>query len=276
MSEPVSMGDVVDGARLLALGLRPKLIPSRDLIYADLVKRAVEDDTFRELTEAIAEGLGLTLLAVSARTGVVLGPTEDSVFEQKFDDYARRSMTGERRDLERVLHGIAHLAIAALAFPRPDDLANDTYVGRVSVEQADTAVREACMMLATRATAAEEAGDPLDDAPELEHVWRLYSRRPETTLTKDGRVAPSTTRGVIGKALRFLMDQGFLVKMSDVDGDTYRTTPRYQVQVRELAAGRAFAELLALGVVTVTDPSGSLRTVSPTASSTADGSASDA
>ena len=37
------MEDVVDGARLLALGMRPKLIPSRDLIYADLVKRFAED-----------------------------------------------------------------------------------------------------------------------------------------------------------------------------------------------------------------------------------------
>ena len=117
-------------------------------------------------------------------------------------------MPGERRDLERVLHGVAHIAIAALAFPRPDDLANETYVGRVSVEQADTVVREACIMLASRAVAAEEAGDPLEDAPELERVWRVYSRRPEATLTKDGRVAPSTTRGVIGKALRFLADQG--------------------------------------------------------------------
>ncbi|MCU1491635.1 MAG: rane protein [Acidimicrobiaceae bacterium] len=262
MSEPISVGDVVDGARLLALGLRPKQIPSRDLVYAELVKRATEDDAFRDLTEAIAEGLGLIVLAISPRTGVVLGPTDDSVFEQKFDDYARRATFGERRDLERVLHGVAHLAIAALGFPRPDDLANETYVGRVSVEQVDTVVREACTMLAARAAEAEEAGDPLEDAPELERVWRVYSRRPEATRTKDGRLAPSTTRGVIGKALRFLVEQGFLVKMSDADGGTYRTTPRFQVQVRELAAERAFAELLALQVITVTDPSGSLHTAS--------------
>lgn len=47
MNEPVSMEDVVAGARLLAFGLRPKQIPSRDVDYADLVKRAVEDDVFR-------------------------------------------------------------------------------------------------------------------------------------------------------------------------------------------------------------------------------------
>ena len=263
MSETVMMEDVVNGARLLAFGMRPKLIPARDLIYADLVKRFAEDDPFRELTEAIAEGLGLTVLAVSSRTGVVLGPGEGSVFEQKFDDYARRAVLGERRDLERVLHGLAHIAIAALAFPRPDDLAADTYVGRVSVEQVDSVVREACTTLAAKAAAAEEAGDPLEQAPELERAWRVYLRRPEAAPTKDGRLAPSTTRGVIAKALRFLADQGFLARVSDEYGGTYRSTPRYQVQVRELAAERAFAELLDLGVVTVTDPSGSLHAVSP-------------
>jgi hypothetical protein len=263
------MEDVVDSARLLAFGMRPKLIPSRDLIYAELVKRFAEDGSFRELTEAIAEGFGLTVLAVSTRTGVVLGPGEGSVFEQKFDDYARRAVLGERRDLERVLHGIVHIAIAALAFPRPDDLAADTYIGRVSVEQADSVIREACTMLAAKAAAAEEAGDPLEEAPELERAWRVYLRRPETAPTKDGRLAPSTTRGVIAKALRFLADQGFLARVSDEYGGTYRTTPRYQVQVRELAAERAFAEMLGLGVITVTDPSGSLHAVSSTGSGSA-------
>lgn len=261
MSAPVALEDIADASRLLALGMRPKLLPARDLAYADLVKRFSEDETFRNVAEAVADGLGLVILAVSSRTGVVLGPQDDSVFEQKLDEYARRAVLGERRDLEKVLHGLAHLAVAALAFPRPHDLAADTYVGRVNVEQVDSVVREACMMLAGKAAAAEEAGDPLEDAPELELAWRGYLRRPETASTRDGRLAPATTRGVIAKALRFLADQGFLAKVSDEDGGTYRTTPRYQVQVRELAAERAFAELLALRVVPVTDPVGSLHAV---------------
>jgi hypothetical protein len=267
MSESVATADVVnvvDAARLVAFGMRPKLLPSRDLSYGELVKRFIADAVFHEKVEAVAEGLGLTVIAVSARTGVVLGPTADSVFEQKFDDYARRASLGERREVERVLHGLAHLAIAAIAFPRPDDLAADAYVGRVSVEQADSVVREACTMLAARATAADEAADPLEEAPQLERVWRVYRRRPETTLTKNGVFAPSTTLGIISKALRFLADQGFLVKTSDEQGGIYRTTPRYQVQVRELAAQRAFDELLALRVVPVTDPAGSLHSMRST------------
>ena len=71
--------------------------------------------------------------------------------------------------------------------------------------------------------------------------------------------------------MRFLADQGFLARVSDEYGGTYRTTPRYQVQVRELAAERAFAELLNLAVVAVTDPSGSLHaTSSPSGEGPAD------
>ena len=133
------------------------------------------------------------------------------------------------------MHGLAHLAAAALAFPRSDDLADDTYVGRVSVDQVDGAVREACRVLGERVAGTAEA-DPLSDAPQLEEVWRAWLRRPEATATKDGRAGEATTRGIVGKALRFLADQGFLVPVGQ-DG-VYRTTPRYQVQVRELAAQR--------------------------------------
>jgi hypothetical protein len=66
---------------------------------------------------------------------------------------------------------------------------------------------------------------------------------------------------MIAKALRFLVEQGFLHQAGAEGGGTYRTTPRYQVQVRELAADRAFQELLDLGVVPVASAGGSLRTL---------------
>jgi hypothetical protein len=47
--------------------------------------------------------------------------------------------------------------------------------------------------------------------------------------------------------------------VSDEQGGTYRTTPRYQIQVRELAADAAFDDLLALDVVAVANDGGSLR-----------------
>jgi hypothetical protein len=265
MSETISAADAADAARLIALGLRPKQLPVRDLIYADLVRRFQQDAVFADLVEAVAAGLGLAVLAVTTQSGAVLAAMTDSVFEVKIDEYARRVNLRDR-SVEKVLHGLIHLAIAALCFPRPDDLADDTYIGRVSVDQVDQVVREACRMLDEAAAEADENADPPHNAPALEQVWRVYARRPSAAATKDGRLAPDTTRGMITKALRFLTDQGFLHTAGEEGGGTFRSTPRYQVQVRELAAEQAFDELLALGVVTAGSPTGSLRRAAPEAS----------
>lgn len=253
--------DVESAAALVGLGMRPKLLPSRDAVYADLVRRYTEDDPFKELVNRVAAGLGLMVLAVSRQSGAVLAAGEDSPFEIKMDEYARRTALHSRQ-LEKVLHGLAHLATAALSFPRPDDLGNDSYVGRVSVDQVDAAVREAARRLDERARAAERNSDPPEDAPELERVWRAWLRRPVTAATKDGRAAADSTRGIVGKALRFLADQGLLVAVSGSDAG-YRTTPRYQVQVRELAAQQMFDELLELGVVPATGDVGTLAAAQP-------------
>jgi hypothetical protein len=252
-------GDAESAARLISFGMRPKQLPGRDVVYSDLVRRYAEDSQFKQLTNAVAAGLGLMVLDVSTQAGAVLAATDESVFEIKMDSYARQSKIRERRETEKVLHGLVHLAVAALGFPRPDDLANDTYIGRVSVEQVDGVVREACRILDERAARAEQNNDPLSDAPELEQAWRAYARRPAAAATKDGRLAQDTTRGMVSRALRFLAEQGFLVQVSGEQGGTYRTTPRYQVQVRELAADSAFEELLELGVVSVGDSEGTLR-----------------
>jgi len=251
--------DAESAAQLVALGMRPKLLPARDPVYAALVVRYRDDDGFKDLVHRVAAGLGLVVLAVSDQSGLVLAATEDSVFEIKMDEYARRTAL-QNRQADKVLHGLTHLAIAALAFPRPDDLGNDAYVGRVSVDLVDAAVREACRVLEERVTGSGEDGDPRSDAPELERVWRVYLRRPAAAATKDGRVASDTTRGIAARALRFLAEQGFLVAVGEEPhrSGTYRTTPRYQVQVRELAAQRTFDELLELGVLPAPTTGGSL------------------
>lgn len=252
--------DATAAATLISCGLRPKQVPSRDVVYGDLVRRYREDTAFSQVVNGVATGLGLRVLDVSATGGVVLAAAHESVFEIKMETYARQAKIRERRDVEKVLHGIVHLAVAALAFPRPADLANDTYVGRVSVEQVDLMVREACRILDERAASC----DPSADAPELEQVWRAYARRPEVAATKDGRAAADSTRGMVARALRFLAEQGFLAPVPGEQDGVYRSTHRYQIQVRELAADRAFAELLDLGVVSIVDGAGTLRTKNDT------------
>lgn len=247
--------DVTAAAALVAFGLRPKALPGRDPMYRSLVTRHRDDDTFAALVASVAEGLGLRVLDVDAESGVVLSAQHGSVFELRLDQYTRQIRTSERRDLEKVLHGVIFLATAALAFPRPADLANDRYTGRVSVAEVDAIAREVARVLRERA----DKTDPEADAPWLEQVWRAYARRPEIQSTKDGRAAPVSTQGMAGRALRYLADQGLLVPIpGDIDG-LYRTTRRFLIQVRDLAVERTMGELLRIGVVPVLNPDGSLR-----------------
>ena len=247
-----------DAARLLSFGLRPRLVPARDVDYRDLVRRYLRDNGFAALTQAVAAGLGLVVLDVSERAGIVPVGAEDSAFAMRVGDYARRA-GGEHRAADRLLHALAQLAVAALAYPRPADLADASYVGRVSVHGVDAFVREACRVLEERAAEEDHAVDPPLDAPRLEAAWRLYARRASTGTTRDARRLAGSTTGIVARAMNVLVESGCLVPVGEEAGGTFRTTPRYQVQVRELAADAAFEELLALGVVTVTDGAGTVR-----------------
>ncbi|MDQ0778679.1 hypothetical protein QF026_007145 [Streptomyces aurantiacus] len=255
VSAAVTPADTADAARLVAFGLQPKLQPARDQEYAELLRRYREDPPFARLADAVATGLGLVVLEVSPRAGMAVTAAEDSVFAVRMGDYARRASADSG---DRFLHGLAHLAVAALAFPRPEDLADDGYIGRVSVNGVDAFVRQACRRLEERAEEQGENTDPATDAPGLETAWRIWARRSSAGATKDARRLAGSTTGIVGKAAAFLTDSGFLQRTGDDAGGTYRTTARYQLQVRDMAGSAALAELLELGVVPVTDGTASL------------------
>ncbi|MEU2078685.1 hypothetical protein [Streptomyces sp. NPDC013489] len=251
----VTPADASDAARLVSFGLQPKLLPARDAEYAELLRRYREDPAFARLADAVATGLGLIVLEVSPRAGMAVTAGEDSVFAVRMGDYARRASTDSA---DRFLHGLAHLAVAAMAFPRPEDLADDAYIGRLTVNGVDAFVRQACLRLEQRAEEQGENTDPASDAPGLEAAWRIYARRSATGATKDARRLAGSTTGIVGKAAAFLTDSGFLQRTGDEGGGSYRTTARYQLQVRDMAGSAAMAELLELGVVPVSDGSATL------------------
>ncbi|MGK4584528.1 hypothetical protein [Kitasatospora sp. HPMI-4] len=252
---PITPADVADAARLVSFGLQAKLLPARDAEYAELIRRHREDPPFARLADAVATGMGLVVLEVSPRAGMAVAAAEESVFAVRMGDYSRRAAA---ESTDRFLHGLAHLAVAAMAFPRPEDLADDGYLGRVSVNGVDAFVRQACRRLEQQAEAAGANTDPASDAPGLESAWRVWARRSATGATKDARRLAGSTIGIVSKAVLFLVDSGFLQKVSDDSGGTYRTTARYQLQVRDLAGSAAMAELLDLGVVAVSDGTASL------------------
>lgn len=208
MTSVISMDDAEDAARLIAFGMRSRQRPAKDRGYRALVVRYRSEADFRVLVERTARGLGLKVLGAREDIGLALAALPSSVYETRIEDYVR--VVKQRGEGERLLHGIIHLAVAALAFPRPADLANDGYTGRVSTEAVDRTLRDACDRLRERAAATEAGGDTPSGTPELERVWSAYAKRPEASLTKDGRLAPNSTKGMITRALNFLTDQGFL------------------------------------------------------------------
>ncbi|MER7988590.1 hypothetical protein ABTY53_23810 [Streptomyces noursei] len=247
--------DAADAARLVSFGLQPKLLPARDAEYAELLRRYRDEPAFARLADAVASGLGLVVLEVSTRAGMAVTAAEDSVFAVRMGDYARRASADSA---DRFLHGLAHLAVAAMSFPRPEDLADDGYIGRITVNGVDAFVRQACRRLEERAEQDGENTDPVTDAPGLESAWRVYARRSATGATKDARRLAGSTTGIIAKAVTFLVDSGFLQRTGDDAGGAYRTTARYQLQVRDMAGTAAMAELLELGIVPVSDGTASL------------------
>ncbi|MFD3451091.1 hypothetical protein ACFWVC_02845 [Streptomyces sp. NPDC058691] len=251
----VTPADAADAARLVAFGLQPKLLPARDAEYAELIRRYREDPPFARLADAVATGLGLVVLEVSPRAGMAMAAGEDSVFAVRMGDYSRRAASDAG---DRFLHGLAHLATAAMSFPRPEDLADDAYIGRVTVNGIDGFLRQACRRLEERAEQQGENTDPASDAPGLEAAWRVYVRRSATGATKDARRLAGSTTGIVGKAVAFLVDSGFLQRTGDESGGTFRTTARYQLQVRDMAGSAAMAELLDLGIVPPADESAAL------------------
>ncbi|MEV3952261.1 hypothetical protein AB0K57_32290 [Streptomyces halstedii] len=262
-----SFGDDAEAAaRLIGYGFRPKTTPARDDTYRALVKRHHEDPDFAYLVRRSAAGMGLMILGVSTRSGMVHAALPGSVFETKMDQFARQARMRENRDAERALHGITHLAIAVLAFPRREDLADDGYVGRVAASEVTQYVRSVCDLLAERATADEQEVDPPAEAPGLDSTWRIYLKRPEVAPTRKGNQGTSATRTITTRALTYLFDRGMLTQQGtdpERTERTYQTTHRYQIQVRELAATRAYEELLTLGVLPPVGDADGLRTMNP-------------
>lgn len=178
---------------------------------------------------------------------------------------AARAQTPDRDQAEHdavaawVVNNLLNVGNAdrGLAYPRPADLGNPAYVGRVTVNGVDAFVREAARRLDEQAVERGEDTDPPADRPDLEAAWRAYRRRAGNPSSLDGRRVWSSTVGMVGKALTFLADQGLLIRAGDENGGTYRTTSRYRVQVLE-AGARMFDELVRLDVATVSDGHGSL------------------
>ena len=222
---------VTDAAALVRYGLTPKLRPSRDGEYNQLVARYLTSGGFRSLVRAVAVGQGLLVQSCDRLEGIVLLPTEDSPYRMRLADY----LVVHSSDT-RLLHGVIQLAIAATSYPTAAALEDSSRLASVSATQVYERVRA---VLDDENAAA--SGDPTEDDPDAEPVWRALRRVRAADTTLDGRETPHTVIGAIRKALRWLEDHG-LADAVKGEPDTWRLRDRYRLQV--LGAGSDAVDVL--------------------------------
>lgn len=233
--------DMAAVSRLLAFGFQPGLTPRRNAEYAALVDRYRTDPAFTRLLHAAARGFDLTVIAVGPRAGLVLGATAETQFAVSIADHIRQPA-------DRPIAALAHLAIAALAYYRPEDLDDESHVGRVTVRHIDEMVEQAAKELERRAAEADEDDGVPVDHPDLIQLWRYYQRRNPVAPTGDARAHSKSRHAIIKRVAEYLADNGMLRRAGNENSGTYTTTARYQIQVRELAGQQMLGELAALGV----------------------------
>jgi hypothetical protein len=222
--------------RLVQWGLRPLSRPAQEAEYRELVERYFDDGAFRTTVRELSEGLGLQVLDVSEH-GVVLAPQEDSIFALKPADFR----PGSSKVDDRLLDGLAQVAVAATVFPRARDLDEDPDIVRapVTVDEVEAQLRQLCERLSEE---ARRAPDPNADDQRrgLIEAWRVYMRRLDTMETRDSRKAMRATRRVIEYSLDRLREFGCFTQVRQGAETAWQPTRRYQVIVQQLAASALF------------------------------------
>jgi hypothetical protein len=195
MGPRVALAEVDDAVALVEFTLRRRLAAEADETYQRLRGRYRDEPEFTRLVDRVAGGLGLRVLGRST-FGLAVAPTEGSVFAARTGDYSKNLGV----DL-RVLHGLAHLGIAAYCFPTTAALAQSRVLtlepAKVAAELTDTARRM-----------AEDQPDEVPvDSEELREAWRAWLALPPSNTGVHGELKNKSRLSFVEQALAWLTDQ---------------------------------------------------------------------
>lgn len=222
--------DARDAARLVHFAIDVRAVVGADEEYHELWRRYRIDDTFRQLTDAVCSGFGLSALAATEH-GLIVIPQDDSVFAMGSLSDFEEGYSPE----QRLVAGLAHLAIAACAYPRTVDLERPG-VARVKVSQVERLLRD------TARTVNE------DDQERDEDVVAAFEVLAAMPTRKQGsqRRSRTTSLGVITNAFERLIEHGCARKVTSDSADAeYQLLDRYRLQVGEVAINDAYEALVA-------------------------------
>lgn len=219
-------------AELICFALQPKIARGADERYGVLWSEYRTDESFRDVVEAVANGLGLLVIDATDQ-GLIVAPMDKSPFSFRLADY-QRGLDPKRR----LLIGLVHLGIAAVSYPKEVDLEDDIVIRRTA-EQVERFLRDACGRLADADSRDPETGEEAEEAA----AWRAFAVMPSSVRMKRGGYSADCTMGVITRAFDWLVAQGMA---RDAGGGSFQLLDRYRVQVRELAGHAALERLRAL------------------------------
>ncbi|MFB6987920.1 hypothetical protein ACFC0C_16515 [Streptomyces sp. NPDC056178] len=226
---------ISDAARLVRYACQPRRKPLGDADYHDLVERYRSSPAFRELVDAIAEGMSLNVITAHSEEGLRVSAVTGGLFAFKLADLPAKM----RDPKDRLVYGLIHVAIAAHAYPTAADLEEET-IKRVSVKEIDAFVRHLIHRL--REEAEDDAG-LLPAAAAAQAAWNAYDALSPHRLTKTGQLAASSSLGRIKAVLDWLVGQGYAQQARALGPLEYRLLNSFRLQVAGAAALPAFQKI---------------------------------
>lgn len=225
--------DALEAGSLIAFGLGGRN-PSEGSDYGRLFERYRTDAAFKDVVDAIALGLGLSVLGAPP-SGIVLAATPGSPFAFRLSDLGLGTE-------DQQLFGLVLLGVAALAYPTEAQL-DATSAQIVSVERIERFIRSAIEPL--------KGIEPVEGSFE---AWtasaaRAYEVRPAFIPMKVKKgPAKGCTQWFVEQVLDWLTRQ----KMAREAGRAYGPgrfflTDRFRIMVGELAGSEAVEVLRNLG-----------------------------
>jgi len=210
--------------QLLAKALQPGLTPTNDKEYRTLLASYEGNSDFRDIFDAVAQGLELTRVSVDHRGAILVPSSGESLFALRLSDLRARDLKIE----QKALLVLTHLTIAALFYPTAEKLFDDDYDSPpVSERLVVTQLRDMAADVVARKT------ELLPDLPrELEPVWKYVSAMPETLPDRRSH-SLATLDGTVNAVFKQLREAGLVRLDSEEDSPRYTVTWRYIAQLRE-------------------------------------------
>ncbi|MGL5826477.1 MAG: hypothetical protein ACRCZD_06815 [Phycicoccus sp.] len=241
-----------DLGQLLGYALKPKTRPGAEGDYARLMGRYLDEVVFREAFDALLDGLYMRVLH-AGDLGLVITTRQESVFAYRLS--AEPATWNKER--AKVLRGLAHLGIAAYAYPHPDDL-HDPSVRYVEVVPCEDFIRRCCVQLRARADAVAQGGveDHVVDlalAAGLDTGWVEWEQLPPyevgTRGRGTGRITTKSAAYWVLRAAKDLVDHGLARPVGKESDGRYQLLERYRHQIGFSAALEGYQVLTALARV---------------------------